>query len=144
MLKKSIQCVLIILVLLVFASCMGPGLNDWSFILPNGFEVCHINSNEILIIQRSSGGANTIVIPSFVKEFCYNERYVCTRNVDDICENNIFREVYYLLDTLEAEVIGEYDQLGDLESALLDMNITDLGDWLRTSPAPVGAKYPNS
>lgn len=76
------------------------GIDDWSYELPNGYEVWRINSNEI-IVKCVSDTTNNVNIPSFVKEFSYDDRFICTRNVLSINENNIFNEIYYILDTKE-------------------------------------------
>ena len=74
-------------------------------------------------------------IPSYIKEFAYDDRYVCTRNVESIDDNNIFSERYYILDTKEQKLNGPYDTQEKFKTAIDEMNVC-LDEWYRTSPDP--------
>ncbi len=122
----------VIAVLLMTTSCTG--INDWSFTLPNGFEIWHINSKEIKIVCTDDN--SEVEIPSFIKEFAYDSQYVFTRNVEDIDSNNIFNEKYYILDTQNRVLYGAYDKIDDFENALENLQIDFPVNWYRTSPDP--------
>lgn len=113
-------------------SCAG--MSDWSYKLPNEYEVWRINSNEVVIKYV---GDETVAscIPSFVKEFAYDSRYICTRNVRLIDNNDIFDEEYYLLDTVNRERYGPFQTLEELKKKIDEYHIT-LERWYRTSPDP--------
>lgn len=129
---KKISVFITLILTLFLTSCAG--VSDWSYKLPNNYEVWRINSTDIIIKYV---GEKTVEaeIPSFVKEFSYNERYVCTRNVDSISDNNIFDEKYYILDTLEQQLYGPYDTEHEFVTILNELGIS-LTKWYRTSPDP--------
>ena len=118
---------------LFLTSCAGT--SDWSYKLPNKYEVWHINSNEILIkcVDLEESGEK---IPSFVKEFSYDERYVFSRNVEDVVSNNIVDETYYALDTLERKVYGPFNSVEELQKKALELDVEIPKKWYRTSPDP--------
>lgn len=122
----------IIIVLLIVTSCAGT--NDWSYDLPNGFEVWHINSKEIKVVYL--GDDLGLEIPSFVKEFTYDSQYVFTRNVDDIGVNNIFDEKFYILDTKNKILYGPYNKVDDFINELKNLQIDFPTHWYRTSSDP--------
>ena len=102
MLKGSSEMkklIMLFLILIVLTGC-GAGVSDWSYQLPNNYEVWRINSDSIIIKDMESQ-KNVEEIAGFVKEFSYDSRYVFTRNVESINNNNIFDEKYYVLDTKE-------------------------------------------
>ena len=131
--KLSIFSLMIILCISLM-SCSGTG--DWSFELPNNYEMWHINSNDIHIKYIGDNITNGSEIPNFIKEFAYNERYVFTRNVKDIKSNNILEEVYYILDTQEQKICGEYNSVGELYNGANFLGIEIPETWYRTNPDP--------
>lgn len=126
------KMLLIIIVLLIVTSCAGT--NDWSYDLPNSFEVWHINSKEIKVVYL--GDDVELEIPSFVKEFTYDSQYVFTRNVDDIGVNNIFDEKFYILDTKNKILYGPYNKVDDFINELKNLQIDFPTHWYRTSSDP--------
>lgn len=88
---------MIFLISIILTGC-GAGVSDWSYQLPNDYEVWRINSDSIIIRDMESQ-KNVEDIEGFVKEFSYDSRYVFTRNVESINYNNILDEKYYVLDT---------------------------------------------
>ena len=99
--KKILIFSYIFVLTLCLTSCAGTG--DWTYKLPNNYEVQHINSKDIVIKCVDSEEASEM-IPSFVKEFSYDERYIYSRNIEDISSNNVTEEIYYAIDTLERKV----------------------------------------
>ncbi len=128
--KKHI--ILSVVIFILLTGCAG--VDDWSYELPNGYEVWRINSNEI-IVKCVSDATNNVNIPSFVKEFTYNDRFVCTRNVPSINENNIFNEIYYILDTKEKVLHGPFESIEEFQNKLKEFEIVT-EKWYRTSPDP--------
>lgn len=130
--RKRMTILIYLSLVLIFTSCAG--VSDWSYKLPNNYEVWGINSKEIMVKYVGDKTVNA-EIPSFVKEFAYDYRYVCSRNIESIDENNIFSEEYYILDTEEQKLYGPYATQTEFESALEEMKIS-LVKWYRTSPDP--------
>ncbi len=130
--KKTFVFINLILVLFL-ASCAG--VSDWSYKLPNGYEVWRINSKEI-IIKYVGDETVDAEIPSFVKDFSYDDRYVFTRNIDDISQNNIFEETYYALDTESQKVYGPFENIEEMQSQAQEWQCEIPQKWYRTSPDP--------
>ena len=122
------------LVIFVLTGC-GAGVSDWSYKLPNNYEVWRINSNSIIIKDMSSQ-KNVNEISGFVKEFSYDARYVFTRNVESIEDNNVFDEKYYILDTEEKKVYDSCDSADELRNLAKNLEIELPTKWYRTSPDP--------
>lgn len=121
------------MLIFILSSCAGA--NDWIYQLPNGYEIWHINSKEIVIKYRGENETSS-EISSFIKEFSYDAQYVFTRNISSIDENNIFNESYYILDTINHKLYGPFYELIDFKNAINNLGC-DLPDiWYRTSPNP--------
>lgn len=129
---KKISILIVLIMTLFLTSCAG--VSDWSYKLPNNYEVWRINSADIIVKYVGEGIAGA-EIPSFVKEFSYDDKYVCTRNIESINENDIFAEKYYILDTYEQALYGPYDSMEEFNNKLKEMKIS-LTKWYRTSPDP--------
>ena len=130
---KKIFIFINLTVVLFLTSCVG--VSDWSYKLPNGYEVWRVNSKEVLIKYVGEETADA-GIASFVKEFSYDDRYVFTRNVDDISENSIFKEAYYALDTEEQKVYGPFESIEELQNQAAEWQCEIPRKWYRTSPDP--------
>ncbi len=129
---KKIVLFISLILILCLTSCAG--VSDWSYKLPNNYEVWRVNSKDIVVkyVGDEILDAN---IPSFVKEFSYDDRYVCTRNIESIDDNDIFLEKYYILDTLEQKLHGPFETQEEFKSAVDELEII-LKKWYRTSPDP--------
>ena len=132
--KKTFVFFNLILVLFLI-SCAD--VSDWSYKLPNSYEVWRINSKEI-IIKYVGDETVDAEIPSFVKEFSYDDRYVFTRNIDDISQNNIFKETYYALDTEKQKVYGPFENIEEMQNQAQEWQCEIPQKWYRTSPDPNG------
>ena len=131
--KYWITLFFVILCATTFMSCAGTG--DWTYKLPNEYEVWRMNANEILV-KYVGEEIGVVGIPSFVKEFAFNGQYVFTRNISDITENDICKEEYYILDTKERKLydhIMDFDEMKELADVL---GTTVPQKWYRTSPDP--------
>lgn len=125
---------MLFLILIVLTGC-GAGVSDWSYQLPNNYEVWRINSDSIIIKDMESQ-KNVEEIAGFVKEFSYDSRYVFTRNVESINNNNIFDEKYYVLDTKEKKVYNSCASISELKELAEELEIEIPTIWYRTSPDP--------
>lgn len=119
----------------IMLSSIGPGSLDWGYELPNGCEISRINSDEI-VLQSTDASTEKIEIPAFIKEFSYDERYVFSRNVDNIAVNNILDEVYYAVDTKERKICGPFSDIDELKTQCKVWNTQLPSKWYRTSPDP--------
>lgn len=129
---KKISILITLILTLFLVSCAG--VSDWSYKLPNNYEVWRINSADI-VVKYVGDEIVEAEIPAFVKEFSYDDRYVCTRNIDSISDNNIFNEKYYILDTLEQKLYGPYDTVEEFGTMINEIGIS-VTKWYRTSPDP--------
>lgn len=131
--KRIILICTMLCTLFCLNSCAGTG--DWTYVLPNGYEMWHINSSEILIKYAPS--ENEVKgIPSFIKEFAVDERYVFTRNVEDISQNSILDEIYYILDTKEQKIYGPFETAEEMQNQANELQCIIPQKWYRTSPDP--------
>jgi len=136
----------LILLCTALSACIGAGAGDWKYVLPNGYVMVRLNSRNILIGQNheytidSQNGIEAHII-----EFCFNDRYVCAQQVD-VTEDldkpvNKDNPRYLILDTLNQEVIGPFTDIDAYDRELIRLEVTDLCDWIATSPAPKGAIF---
>lgn len=145
--KKSALILLTLALLFVFSACIGPGLSDWHYDLPNGYQIVHVNSRQIICTEKDSPGAATssIIVEAHVSEFCYNDRYIGLKRVDppdDVQEAiDLSNPVYYIVDMITKEIYGELSE-SEYTSKIEELNIENMCDWLLTNPAPEGAIYP--
>ncbi len=131
--KKRMIAVLLLSILLLSA-CAGAG--DWSYELPNGYEIWRINGESIVIGVRN-GSALYPVLDGFVEAFCSGERYVAVR----MAPSEESGETFFLVDTEGgASYFAETED--ELFQTCESLGVTDLGDWIETQPAPKGAKFP--
>lgn len=130
---NAVKLTYILALILCLISCAGT--NDWSYKLPNDYEVWHINSTDI-VIKYTGAESSCEGIPSFVKEFSYDERYVYSRNIEDVTSNNVVEEIYYALDTLEKTVFGPFNSIEELQKKTDEWNVELPKRWYRTSPDP--------
>lgn len=119
--------------ILLLSGCAG--VSDWSYQLPNNYEIWRINSEEI-VIKNMITETNVDEISGFIKEFSYDNRYVFMRNVENISDNNILNETYFVLDTNENKVYGPYDTIEILQKQAKEWDVDLPQKWYRTSPDP--------
>lgn len=144
---------LLFALLCLFTSFAGPGLNDWTYVLPNGYEMWHINSRQIKIGLAENQGlaltdneANSIGIPAHIVAFWHDDRFVCAQTIlpDDVDAYGDGRTVetsYYLLDTLEQYVYGPINEATEFD-AIVEQVIGDAEvPYVQTWPKPEGARY---
>lgn len=130
---KKTLLVASLLILFCMNSCAG--ISDWDYSLPGGYAIWRINSSRI-VIRNIDAKKDIDEISGFIKEFSYDSRYVFTRNVDSIEDNNIFREKYYIFDTEENVVYDVCNSTEELKELVLNLGIDIPVKWYRTSPDP--------
>ena len=127
---------------LLLISCAG--LQDWDYMLPNGYCVARANTNSISILSYDEA----VVIYRHVTCFSYNEKYVCARRIDLPNEHISFEQLmsldfeqaeYWIVNT---ETDETYDSLTkeEYDTLIAELNITNLCDWIDTYPRPDGAE----
>ena len=141
--KKYLAIVMVVIFTLLCSSCFGPGMNDWHYDLPNGYEIVHVSSHNIICVNRNQTG-NTTIVDAQVSEFCFNDRYVGLKRVDvyDIHEEiDYSNPVYYLVDTLKGRVYGALSE-EEYISRIDYFDVENMCEWMATKPAPEGAVFP--
>jgi hypothetical protein len=135
--KKRIVLLIFVIGFLIHLVACGPGTLDWDYELPNGYRITryngsHINlaGNEVLYQNESRIGFQ------FIKEFAYNDRYLFTRQIDDIKTNDIFSEVYYIIDTKDDVIYGPYHNLKDIELFAIELKVSVPQRWYSTMGNP--------
>ena len=142
--KRIYLIFIIIFLMLVLCAC---GLGDWHYDLPNGYQIVHVNSRQIVCVEKDSADAATssIIVEAHVSEFCYNDRYIGLKRVDppdDVQEAiDYSNPVYYIVDMSTKEVYGEMSE-SEYMSKIKELKIENLCDWIATNPTPEGAVYP--
>lgn len=112
--------------------------HEWKYDLPGGY--CAVESgNDYDVTIRDKYG--NVVIDSFVKEFMCLDKYVVTRNADSIASNNIFNESYFILDTEQNEIYGEFSSYEELEQALWKLGMRGHYKWLPSLISTKSVQY---
>ena len=152
--RTTISIIFAILSLLLFTSCdasIGPGASDWSYDLPNQYQIIRANSHSISIGYGSTSGTITTReddkiygVDAYVWEFCVNSRYVGVKQVD-VPENardevRFLNPRYYLIDTLKQNVYGPFKE-AEYDKECKKRSVSGMGNWQTTNPAPEGANY---
>lgn len=117
--------------------------NDWSYILPNDYEIWHVNARKIVCGKKEGEFAlGPHVAGDYITEFCYNNQFVCLKCVvppeDITVPINLENPDYYIIDTVTDTTYGPLCEATFLEKI---RKITDLSDWESTTPHPNGAVY---
>lgn len=140
----TVLCVLSLLVLL--AGCFGlGGSGDWDYPLPNDYVISRMNAVDIQLVKMRTEYSGHSIIPRFITEFAYNDRYV---GLERLPLDDGFRSVeelnrllktrtaedceYYLVDTETDTVLGPFDAAG-FAAACEESGAGDLGEWIETS-----------
>ena len=153
--KRMLFLVIVIFEHLLSASCIGPGLNNWSYELPNGYAIWYMNSNSIkigLLYADSTGltlyneHKELIGIPSKVVEFCFNSQYIFAKTIFPTdtkfseSENNIYH--YYILDSLNRKLIGPFYNSKDFLEIVISLSLQEkMSDWFSTTYSPKRIKH---
>lgn len=110
--KKCIKIISIILLVISLSACTsntviyGIHNGDWSYKLPNNYEIWRINSREIVCGKKDGENSlSNVINENYVLEFKYNERYVCLKCVETT--QNLYAEIdksnpnFYIIDTMK-------------------------------------------
>lgn len=121
------------------------GNNDWSYSLPNGYVIWHVNSRNIVCGKIKSEYSISTISEKYVAKFCYDNQYVCLQCVD--ASDNLSIEIdksnprYYILNTLN-DTISEPMSEELFYKTINDMNMAELSQWEETYPRPNDAQFP--
>ncbi len=147
--KKSIIIAFAVL-LCVLTACSSSDLNmqvnnsDWSYILPNDYEIWHINSREIVCGKKNGEQSLSSTVTNYISEFCYNTQYVCLQCVvvpEDLSQPiDKSNPYFYIIDTLNDETYGPFTEL-EYSEYIGEKSIADLTSWIKTAPRPEGAVF---
>lgn len=121
----------------------GCGLSDWSYSLPNEYEIVRVNSVDIVLCSEEDG----TVLDGHVKAFCYNDVYVgiqhltvedrSTFDVDKYDESAV---QYYLVDTASKALYGPYTA-AEYTAKAEELQVGTLCQWIGTTPKPSGEEH---
>ena len=141
MVKLVFMNTLLLFFVLLISGCAS-GRGDWSYELPNEYQVFMCNSHQIMIIGKEhhvveNVSTNTYV-ENYIIEFCYDNQYVGAKRIvpadilhattEEIYNNT---PTYYILDTSTGDVCGPLDE----NSYLMKCNNLDIQmcDWISTA-----------
>lgn len=134
---------------LVLTAC--PAFSDWYYDeLPNDYEICHINTNTI-IIQKGHLNSGDVVDAAFnryIVEFCSNDLYIGFKllpegvrqnEMDTTEEVDTSNLEHYLINSQTDEVYGPYTA-EEYEEQIEVLNVGVMEEWIKTVPKPDDAK----
>ena len=157
--KQALPTILAVILLLVLLLALLWGIQqlitlaavsllvpqDWTVLLPNGYEIWRINSESIVLVKATSEGEYDTVVDAYINAYFYDAGYIglwCAADgSDDLLGAAPERDRFYLIDT-QAEFSCEPLSFGELEALCKDLPIPALDLWTKTSPAPGEAAYP--
>lgn len=137
----------LLIVMIMSTSCQG--LQDWSYDqLPNGYEIWHINSQDIQLIKRDVDRTDR-KLNRYISEFCYNDSYIGIKRlmIDEsipyqdvhIEEMDTSNPSYYLVDAENDVIMGPYTA-EEYANQIEALKIETMCNWIKTVPKPEGAK----
>ena len=139
--KNTILITAVVLAALLTISLMTIGVfssgsynprGDWSYPLENGYEVCRLNSREIVICWREDpekASAST-VIESYVAEITVTDGWLSAKRLDSPQGTET---QYYLLDMEEKTLFGPYETTADLEAQKASLGLPPTLIWRDTT-----------
>jgi len=109
-----------------------------------------VNARNIVIGYREPGSSvlrsSGIGVDAHVIAFCFNDQFVCAKRVtvgDADKPIDYDNPQFYIIDTMEQAVYGPFEDEERFSDELNHLDITGLGNWESTSPAPKGAIFPS-
>lgn len=122
----------------------GVNNGDWSYVLPNNYEIWRINSREIICGKMNGPNSiSNVISENYILEFTYDDRYVCLKCVEASKDLSIDIDVsnpkFYIIDTKEDEIYGTYIK-SDFEDQVKKLELS-FSDWTQTTPIPDGAIF---
>lgn len=110
---------------------------DWSVPLPGGYEIWRINSQSIVLVERSPDGYNQTVVTSYINAYWYDQRYIglwCAKDgPDDLLGVAPEADSFYLVDSLEKDLHGPLDP-DAYEALCLQLQLSHFDQWTKTAP----------
>ena len=140
--KRTITILLCLLLCFPLGACF-PGLQDWRYPLPNSYAIWRVNS-QCIVFGKESDHSLSNDVDSYVFAFCYNERYVGLKRLEEklLPDVPVSAETidYYLVDTQSGKISGPMTE-SDYVEKLNALGVEDLCGWIDTYPAPDGAVF---
>ncbi len=118
--------------------------NDWSFTLKNGYEISHINSEEIVCGKKSSKYSSKIIVGEYITKFIYNENYVFLQYLDQYDDNlNSFDvdEFKYARVNFYTDETTSWNSYTSFSNEVKEKNVLNLNDWIKTKPRPNNTSF---
>jgi len=129
---KKIAFFLIFFSLFIMNGCIpGPGISDFSFDLPNDYQVVRSSSHDVKVVPKSGWTSDNQIIPSKVIEVVWDDNYILAKQNRLMREKpndpnrtyeipDTSKEYYWILDTSKKESFGPYDlkQFSEIRKSL--------------------------
>ncbi len=148
--KKIISILLLVCITTSFSGC---GVDDYEYVMSNGFHIVRVNSERIVLCAEKSiyeftaengkKGLTSCAVENYINEFSYNEQYVAVKQFDpekldfeNFNSNDFSNPSYYLVDTVSTNIYGPYKLQEEFESACKELNVVGLGEWISTRSDP--------
>jgi hypothetical protein len=87
--KKIISILLLVCISTSFSGC---GVDDYEYVMSNGFHIVRVNSERIVLCAEKSiyeftaengkKGLTSCAVENYINEFSYNEQYVAVKQFD--------------------------------------------------------------
>lgn len=121
----------------LFSGCAGPGVQDWTLSLTDGYEMWRINSQEI-VLGRKENESLTPIVEADVIAYFMSGSYIGVQQTPTGAESGAGTN-YYLLNTKLGSLYGPFDEAAF--AAQCKTSGVKQSGWISTRPAPEGAKY---
>ena len=139
--------VIILICVLFFSSCssywlVGDGRGDWDYEIYEGYCIDKINSRQILLTHRNNpedSGGTIIISKYFVTNYQLQEPYILVEGIntqsnsisDEELNNSVL--TYYIVDTINGEVVGPLASYVELEEQCSVLSIDIDSEWNKPS-----------
>ena len=141
---KSLLCFCLLLILMLQTSCGGVG--DWSYDLPNNYQILRVNSNSVVFGKYEDLFERKL--DRYIVSFCFNDCYIGLERIPlddippdqqiDIKKFDRTNSEYYLMDSANDLLYGPYSK-DDYNEQCNDLGINDMCEWIETIIKPEGA-----
>ena len=150
MFRRSIIIFLLVCIITSFSGC---GVDDYEYVMSNGFRIVRVNSERIVLCaekciyeftaESGKKGLTSCAVENYIHEFSFDERYIAVKwfepstiDFENFNMNNFSNPTYYFVDTISTTVYGPYETQEKFEHACKEMNVGELGKWISTRSNP--------
>ncbi len=134
---------ILILFCLLLTSCAlladeEPGVKngDWSYYFSDKYCISRINSNSIILTEKTSQYSSSVILKKFVVQFCHNENTAIIKIRDTDADQIGY--VYYTFDINTGHLS---EPLREEELSMIMSNDENYGEWISTDSIPKNAVF---